>query len=102
MLAALPWSDLGVRVGIALHSGDVLVGTIGPKGRREHTLISDVVNVVARLEELNKTFGSVMVVSEATLAAVPAEMRLGFVGPSEVTVRGRSAPLAVHHLPRSD
>ncbi len=87
-----------VRVGIALHSGEVLVGTIGPRTRREYTIISDAVNTVARLEELNKTYGSVIVASATTIAHVSEAERRGFEGPIEVTLRGRGAGISVHVL----
>lgn len=85
-----------VRVGIALHSGQVLVGTIGPRTRREYTIISDVVNTVTRLEELNKTFGSVIVASAETIASISEAERAGFVGPTDVAIRGRDAGIAVY------
>ncbi len=87
-----------VRVGIALHTGQVLVGAVGPRKRREHTIISDAVNTVSRLEELNKTYDSVVVASEATMAALDAGARAGFEGPLTVSLRGREAPIAVYVL----
>lgn len=89
-----------VSVGIALHSGDVLVGTVGPRTRREYTIISDAVNTVSRLEELNKVYASTVVASAQTMAEVGEADRAGFEGPLDVTLRGREAPVAVHVLRR--
>jgi adenylate cyclase len=88
-----------VAIGIALHSGRALVGTIGADAKREYTAIADAVNLAARLEELNKTFGSSVVASEVMLHAVAPEERTGFVGPLTTTIRGHEAPLAVRYLP---
>lgn len=93
--------DLGgapVRIGIALHSGPVLVGTVGPRTRREYTIISDAVNTVTRLEELNKAYGSLVVASSATIGAVDESEREGFEGPLEVAIRGRGAGISVYVL----
>lgn len=87
-----------IKVGVAVHSGEVLVGTIGPRSRREYTIISDTVNTLSRLEELNKHFQSVVVASDRTLSEVTPEQRHGFVGPETIPVRGRAEPVIVHYL----
>jgi len=88
-----------IKVGIALHAGAALVGTIGAAHKREYTVIADVVNVTARLEELNKTLGSSLVASAAVVDALAPAERAGLVGPEEISIRGRDAPLAVYRLP---
>lgn len=86
-----------IRVGAAVHSGVVLVGTIGPRSRREYTIISDTVNTLSRLEELNKKFESVICTSDRTLFEVSQEQRAGFVGPETVPIRGRAEPVVVYY-----
>ena len=91
--------DEDLRIGIAVHSGQALVGTIGSAHKREYTAIADAVNVTARLEELNKQFDSRVVASEAVLAGAPPDLAAGFVGPETTDLRGREAALAVYYLP---
>ncbi|MBV8245957.1 MAG: response regulator [Candidatus Eremiobacteraeota bacterium] len=52
-----------IRIGIGLHYGDLILGTIGENERMQTTVISDVVNVASRIEGLNKTFGTSLLVS---------------------------------------
>jgi adenylate cyclase len=88
-----------VAIGIALHTGRALVGTIGAQQKREYTAVADAVNLGARLEELNKVFGSSVVASEAVLEGVAPDERMGFVGPVTTAIRGHEAALAVRYLP---
>ena len=46
-----------IRIGIGLHSGDLILGTIGEEERMQTTVIADAVNVAARIEGLTKVFG---------------------------------------------
>jgi adenylate cyclase len=86
-------------MGIALHAGRALIGTLGAPSRRQYGVVGDAVNVTDRLEKLNKEIDSVMVASAAALVGLdPAA--LGLLGPRWVELPGRQQPIAVHYLPR--
>jgi len=59
-----------IKVGIGIHHGSVMLGTVGEKERMESTVISDAVNIASRLERLSKDYNARLIISQATLATL--------------------------------
>lgn len=57
------WPPFAVRLGV--HVGDAVVGNVGSVDRMEYTVLGNSVNLAARLEGLNKEYGTAILVSEA-------------------------------------
>lgn len=64
--------NLGIRIGVGLHTGEVIAGFVGAKEFMNHTYLGDTVNVSARLEGVSKHGKYTKVIlSQATLDGVP-------------------------------
>lgn len=93
-----------VRVGVGLHMGEAFVGAVGDEERLEFTVVGDVVNTAARMEEAAKFSDADIVASREVLAAAGV-VDPAFVPISNLSVRGRraSVPAAAFtaHRPRA-
>ena len=86
-----------LRIGIALHCGDAIVGNVGSEQRMQYTANGATVNTASRLEGLTKLHGRQFLASETVAARIPPEIaRLVALG--EGQVRGREAAVGIFGL----
>jgi len=87
-----------VHMRIGVNTGPAVVGNLGSHSRFDYTMLGDSVNLAARLEGLNKAFGTYTMVSENTLDRFEdfREQGFSFRELARVGVVGRKAPVRVY------
>ena len=83
-----------LRIGIGIHAGVAIVGTLGPPQEPIYSAIGDMVNTAARLEDMTKAFACTLVVSEEVLRQAGIEP--GASAAHQVRVRGKTERLTVY------
>lgn len=85
------------RLGIGIHSGEVVCGTIGTSHKMQYAVTGDVVNVASRIEQLNKQFDSVVLISQAVVDRLQAPLaQMALLG--DIPTRGRSATVRLYRI----
>ena len=85
-----------LRMGIGIHAGEAIVGTMGPPTAQNFSAIGDTINTSARLESLTKEFGCFLVLSEEAAKIAGADLRA--LTPRETSVRGRDGAVCVYAI----
>ncbi len=88
--------DIPLITRIGINSGNFVVGNIGSSSRMDYTAIGDTVNLSARLEGVNKIYGTQNIISETTYALVKEQF---LCRPLDyIRVKGRDKPLTIYSV----
>jgi adenylate cyclase len=86
-----------LRIGIGINTGVVIAGTIGGGGKLEFTLIGDTVNLAARVEQLTKTTGDAILLTQQCIDAL-ASRPPGLIDRGFHVLKGKADPVQVFGL----
>jgi adenylate cyclase len=87
-----------IEIGIGLHCGTVMLGTIGEERRIDGTVIADTVNLASRLEGITKIFGSTIIISKDIYEKLqePNSYRCRYLG--KIKLKGKNIGTEIYEV----
>ncbi len=94
--ASIPYDPIAIGVGI--HTGRLMLGTIGEQERMDGSVISDAVNLCSRLESLTRLYGGSVLVTGVTLSRMENARAFHTRFVDRVRVKGRGESVLIYEV----
>jgi len=91
-----------IKMGIGIHTGMIMLGTIGEEERMEGTVIADAVNTSSRIEALTKHYDVGILISEETLNDLSDVYEYQHRFMDRVKVKGKQGSVSVYEIFEAD
>ncbi|MEQ9552143.1 MAG: response regulator [Coleofasciculus sp. G3-WIS-01] len=91
-----------IEIGIGINTGELMLGTVGGFSRMDSTVISDAVNLAARLEELTKIYQVRLLISHHTFLKLSDSEDYGMRLIDKVNVKGKAQKVTVYEVFEAD
>ena len=87
----------GIKIGIGLHSGFVVAGNVGTETRKQYSISGNTVILASRIEQLNKTYNSSLLISKEVMEKVDLkDLEPEYHG--KVQIKGRAEPIEIYQI----
>lgn len=87
-----------IAIGVGLHLGNLILGTVGEAERMNSTVISDAVNLASRLEGVTKNYGASIVISESVRSRLPEHHAFDIRFLDKIQVKGKKEPVVIFEV----
>lgn len=87
-----------VNIGIGIDCGLLAIGTVGFHDRMDFTAISDTVNIAARLEKLNREYGSHLLITDKVIEKMTDSSKFNYRHLGKIKLKGQSKATSVYEI----
>lgn len=94
--------NTSIEMGIGIHCGSLIVGTIGEQERMDETVISDTVNMASRLESLNKVYGTKIIITQQVVDILSEKSKFHIRYLDHVYVKGKTVDAKIYEIFNTD
>ncbi len=98
MLRATDEFDSSLRMGVGIHTGELMLGTIGGSERLDCTVVGDPANTASRIEGMTKMYGAALLISEATYQALEDPDAYDIRPLDRVIAKGKDEPSTIYEV----